>query len=262
MRRPALLAVLVLMPRLAAAQPSRQPVQELFFTEVVYPQEKRELQLTLGSLVDRTRKDDSALTPVNVEFGLTDRWQLQASWNGYSRFRDNPFPNLRMSRLSVGTKYSWMNIGGSRLHAAAGFDVEFSRRGVFPEGEGEEGTEAEPFLSMALDLGRGVTVFGSGAVSLERKQVVDVLLAQPPEDTGTISGGLLLRRGRVTLAGEYTSRSDAAPWRIGGSPLVTPSIIVRPGGDWELAVGAPFAVRTSSSHRPGLAMHLIKELQF
>jgi hypothetical protein len=154
-----------------------------------------------------------------------------------------------------------MSLGGSPLHAATGIEVEFPRPGVFAEGEGEAGVQFEPFLAMALDLGRDLTLFGSAAASLEKQQIVDLAHAQPPDDTGTIGGGLLLRLGRVTIAGEYTSRSDEAPWRIGGAPLVTPSVLVHPGGDWELSLGVPFAVR-GPSRRPGLAIHVIKEFEF
>ena len=45
----------------------RQPQQELFLTETVYPQEKHELQVTLGALVDRTRSDSAAWVPFSAE---------------------------------------------------------------------------------------------------------------------------------------------------------------------------------------------------
>ncbi len=262
MGRTAWLVALILLPQMARAQEQarpQQPLQELFFTDVVYPQSKHELQLTLGSFVDRTREDKSALAPFSIEFGLTDRLQVEAEWDGYSRFRTVPLTHPRTSRLSIGAKYSWMNIGQSPVHAALGMDVEFPRAGVFEEGEGETDTEFEPFLALAADLGRGVTIFASGALSIEARQAEDILRGKErPDDRGTISGGVLLRRGRVTLAGEYTSRSDQAPWRLNGSPLVTPSLIVHPGGEWELGLGLPVGVRTGS-HKPGLAMHLIKE---
>ena len=85
--------VLTILSGPASAQESpkpAQPVQELFFTEVVYPQSRHEVQLTLGSFVDRTSADKSALAPVSVEFGLTDRLQLEGAWYGYSHYHDDP----------------------------------------------------------------------------------------------------------------------------------------------------------------------------
>jgi hypothetical protein len=262
MRRTSILHVVVLLSttKIAAAQERRQPVQELFLTETVYPQEKHELQLTLGSLVDRSRADRAGLVPFSIEFGLTDRWQVQAGWDGYTRFQGTaPFTHLRSARASVGTKYSFMNIARSPVHAAVGVDVEFPRPNALAEGEGEQDMEFEPFLAAAFDLGRHVTIFGSVAASLEPGQVGDLVLhKQPPDDRGTIAYGVLLGFHRETFALEYTTRSDVLPWRLDGAPLVTPSFIVRLPTKWELAIGAPFSGR-AGHRRPGIAMHLVKE---
>jgi len=247
----------------ASAQESpkpAQPVQELFFTEVVYPQSRHEVQLTLGSFVDRTRADKSALAPVSVEFGLTDRLQLEGAWYGYSHYHDDPLRHLTTARWSVGAKYSLMNIAQSPVHAALGMEIEFPRPDAYSAGEGEsDDTEFEPYLALAADVGRGVTLFGSAGLSIAAGEVRPVLTGQQaPDDKGTISGGALIRLRRVTVAGEYTSRSDQAPWRLDGSPLVTPSLVVHPGGEWELGFGLPIGVR-GGTHKPGFAMHLIKE---
>jgi hypothetical protein len=256
-----LVAALALLPQMAAgqeSQPSKQPLQELFFTEVVYPQQKHEVQLTFGTLVDRMRPDKSALARAGVEYGLTDNWQVEAGWDGYSRFHKNPLRHARTERLSIGTKYSWMNIAHSPVHAAAGFEIEFTRADVFPEGEGERGTQLEPFLALAADLPHGITVFGSGGLSLQKDQIIELTRGHAPDDEGMLSGGMLVQLRRITLAAEYTSRSDEAPWRLNGSPLVTPSLTFHPGGEWELAAGVPTGVRRGS-RRPGLALHLVKE---
>jgi hypothetical protein len=62
----------------------------------------------------------------------------------------------------------------------------------------------------------------------------------------------------VTLAAEYTNRSDGLPWRLDGAPLVTPSIVIHPGREWELAAGMPIAVR-QGQRQPGLVMNIVKE---
>lgn len=253
----------MLLPGVAWAQEGKtrpeQPLQELFFTEVVYPQSRHELQITVGSLVDRTRQDKSALVPIGIEFGLTDRLQVGTEWDGYSQFHTIPVSHPRTSKVTVGAKYTFLNSQAFPLQAALGMDVEFPRGDAFSDGEGETGTQFEPFLALALDLGRGVTLFGSGGLSLERDAVTGILHGQTlPDDTGTLSGGALVQCGRVTLAGEYTSRSDQAPWRLNGSPLVTPSVVFHPGGDWELGFGLPIGTQ-KGTHRPGLALHVIKE---
>jgi hypothetical protein len=257
-RRALFLAVVVLLPRVAAAQElGRQPLQELFLTEVVYPQQKGEIQLTLGSLIDRSRSDSSVLMPLTVEYGLTDRWQIEAGWAGYTQ--RSPLKDLRTARASIGTKYSLMNIAHSRVHAAVGVDVEFPHPDAVADGEGEEGLEVDPFVALAADLGWRVTVFGSAGASLEPREVAD-LARRPerPDDRGTIGFGALLAFRRATLVAEYTNRSDGLPWRLDGASLVTPSIVIHPGHEWELAVGMPIAVR-HGQRQPGFAMNIVKE---
>jgi hypothetical protein len=259
--RALLVGVLVLLPRLALGQETpRQPLQELFFTEVVYPQEQREVQLTLGLRVDRSRSDLSMLMPLAIEYGLTDRWQIEAGWDGYTQAaRSAPITHLRTARVSLGTKYSLMNIAHSRMHAAFGVDAEFPKVDAFAKPEGEAGMEVEPFVALAGDLNARLTLFGSVGASLEPREVRDLATrGQRPDDRGSISFGGLLALQRVTLAAEYTNRSDELPWRLDGAPLVTPSIAVHPGHQWELATGVPIAVRRGQ-RQPGFAMNIVRE---
>lgn len=252
----AIVLVVVLVPCRLFAQDSRpQPIQELFLTEVVYPQAKGEIQITLGTLLDRSRDDRSALMPLSIEYGLTDRWQIEGSWDGYTQFHQNPFRQLRSARASVGTKYSFMNVAGSRAHASIGVDVEFPDAGAF-EDQGETEIEYEPVIAAAVDLSRRLTLFGSAGASFAAHEAARL---DDAEDSGTLSAGALIAFRHVTAALEYTSRSDNLPWRLGGSPLVTPSIVVHPGGEWELGFGMPIGVR-AGARRPGLGIHVIKEL--
>ncbi|HSJ41055.1 MAG TPA: hypothetical protein VK955_08385, partial [Xanthobacteraceae bacterium] len=253
------LALSVLLPSAVAAQDEPpQPLQELFFTEVVYPQDKGEVQLTFGSLVDRSREDKAALMPLSIEYGVTNRWQVEAQWAGYAHFHQSPFDDLRSAKISVGTKYSFMNIAHSRVHAATGLDVEFPDAGAFDEGEGESGTQFEPFVSMAVDVTHHFTLFGSAGFSFQALEAGDLLAGEPPDDPGTISMGGLIASRFVTFALEYTSRSDDMPWRLNGSPMLTPSVVIHPGQKWELGFGVPIGVR-GGSHTPGFAMNIIKE---
>jgi len=251
----ALVIAFLLFPLVSTAQDSRpQPLQELFLTEVVYPQAKGEVQITLATLLDRSRDDRSALMPLAIEYGLTDRWQIEGSWDGYTQFHQNPFRHLRSARASVGTKYSFMNIAGSRAHASIGVDVEFPDAGAF-EDQGETEIEYEPVIAAAVDLSRRLTLFGSAGASFAAHEAATL---DDAEDSGTLSAGALIALGHVTAAIEYTSRSDSLPWRLGDSPLVTPAIVVHPGGEWELGFGMPIGVR-AGARRPGLGIHVIKE---
>lgn len=226
----------------------------MFLTELVYPQEKHEVQLTLASLIDRTTEDESALVPFSVEYGITNHWQLEGSWSGYTEFRGAPWSHLRSAKFSVGTKYSFMNIAHSPVHVALGFDAEFPVAGAVP-GPGDNGIELEPTLAVAVDVKR-VTVFASGTASLAPQEVKEI--EKGLDDPGTLSGGALVAFRYATIAVEYASRSDSLPWRLDGSPLLTPSLVLHPPHDWELGFGLPTGVRTGF-RRPGIAIHVIKE---
>jgi hypothetical protein len=255
-----ILVALVLLPRVAAAQEMRQPVQELFLTEVVYPQEKGETQLTLSMLLNRSPGAGSALIPLSIEYGVSDRWQIGAAWEGYMPLHDSPLRNLRSARASLGTKYSVMNIKGSPVHAAVGVDVEFPDAGAFPDDEGETGVEAGTFIALAADVGRGVTLFGSGGYSLGSQAATELFKnGERPDDPATVSFGALLAFHHARVALEYTNRNDGLPWRLEGSPLVTPSLIFHPSHQWELAAGIPFPLRGEHRHPAGFALNVIKE---
>src|SRR5678815_4760688 len=114
MRVVACLALLACSPAMAAAQErDRPPVQELFLTEVVYAQDKHELQLAFASIIDRSRPDSATLMPLSIEFGLTNHWQIQADGNWATQSEPaGASRNLQTTRFSYGTKYSFMHIGG------------------------------------------------------------------------------------------------------------------------------------------------------
>ena len=240
-----------------AQQKLEPPVQELFFTEVVYPQDEGETQVTIGLVVDRSRPERGTLMPVSIEYGITGRWQIDAGWDGFTQFHTSPLHNLQTARFSVGTKYSLLNIGQRPVHVAIGIDAEFAHSSGISSSAGEEGTEFEPFVAVAADL-RRVTIFGSAAASMERASVPPVTNeAERPDDTGTISFGGLVVVSRIALVAEYTNRSDTLPWRINGAPILSPSVTVHPGKNWEVAIGAPMPMR--HGHKPGFSMRLVKE---
>jgi hypothetical protein len=254
--RVACVVALLLLPRVVAGQEApAQPVQELFFTEVVYPQDRGEFQFTLGARIDRAESPSSSLVPLAVEYGITDHWQVEAGWDGYSLGLSSPFSDLQTARLSVGTKYSLMNIAHSRIHAAFGTDFEFPRASALDEGE--DGMEIEPFAALAADLGWHLTVFGSVAASIQAHQAADAIAGERPDDRGTIGAGALVAYRRFTVAVEYTNRSDALPWRLDGSSLLTPSIVIHPHGSWE--IGAGFPIGLHGSHQAGFTINIIKE---
>jgi hypothetical protein len=111
---------------------------------------------------------------------------------------------------------------------------------------------------MAVDVTTHFTLFGSAGLSLQSKEAGNLLEGEPPDDPGTISMGGLIASRIVTFALEYTTRSDDMPWRLDGAPMLTPSLMIHPGANWELGFGVPIGVR-EGPHTPGFAMNIIKE---
>ena len=57
-----------------------QPIQELFQTEAVYPQQEGELQFTLLPPYRNSPTREKVEIPMSMEFGITDAWQIEVGW--------------------------------------------------------------------------------------------------------------------------------------------------------------------------------------
>jgi hypothetical protein len=238
------------------ADDPRQPLQELIRTEVVYPQDKGELQLTLLSRADKGRNGSVLAFPVEVEFGLTDAWQVGLEWGAHSRVRRGDAVSSGRGALAVGTKYSFMNIRGSDVHAAVGLEMAFPG-GLGADGLREDTREVEPFVALAADLRDGVQTFFHIGRSFTPGGSGDEPGDEPPVNVQWNAGALVALR-RVTLAGELNTRTNGSPWGRGGELYATPSITFLLPHPWEMGVGVPIGLN-GRSDRFGLSIHVIFE---
>jgi hypothetical protein len=256
----AIVAVLTSVVAAEGGQPSagelRQPLQELIRTEVVYPQEKGELQLTLLSSGAKGRNGSTFAFPIEIEYGLTDAWQVGLEWGTYSRVRHKDALSSGRGSLALATKYSFMNINGSDIHAALGLEAEFPG-GLGEDGLKEEAREVEPFIALAADLPKGVQAFFHVGRAFTP--------GASPDDAGDEAGtnvtwnaGALRTFRRITLAGEVSTHTNGGPWAGGGERYITPSITFLLPIPWELGVGVPIGLNHRSG-RFGFSIHLIYE---
>lgn len=234
----------------------RQPIQELIRTEVVYPQERGEFQLTLRSTADKGRDGSVFSFPIQAELGLTDAWQLELEWSSYSRVRAGNVVASGFGTYSIGTKYSFMNIGGSRLHAAVGLELDFAGS-LTSEGSREDNHEAQPFVALALDLPSGMQAF------MHTAKAFTIAGADREEADGDANNvqwnaGALVALRHVTLAVEINLLTNGSPWRSGGERYATPSITIPAPGPWEVGLGAPIGLGRDSN-RLGFAILAIFE---
>ena len=103
----------------------KRPIEELFKTDVVYPQQKGELEVELASVYQNHTGVDTWTIPVALEYGLNNRWQVEAEWDSLvQRFPRNQSAVRGVGDLELGTQYSFMNVGDSLFHIAPRFSVE------------------------------------------------------------------------------------------------------------------------------------------
>jgi hypothetical protein len=102
----------------------KRPIEELFKTDVVFPQEIGELEVELASVYQNHSGGDTWTIPVSLEYGLTDRWQVEAEWDSLvQRYPANQSAVRGVGDLDIGTQYSFMKVGGSSFHIAPRFSI-------------------------------------------------------------------------------------------------------------------------------------------
>src|SRR5437763_420320 len=97
--------LVISVPILCRAQvKSDQALQEVFRTELVYTQDRGELQLTTG--FSPTWSQSTLLQwPLQIEYGLTNAWQVQIESDGWQRRMQLGQPVVSgLGDLSLGTK--------------------------------------------------------------------------------------------------------------------------------------------------------------
>ena len=157
MKKTLFIAVLLALPlgfgSDAMSQAERdQPIQEVFQTELVYPQEKGAFQLTSTSTFGSVNKKFS--NELALEYGLTHSWQIGLQWESFARKKNEDGLISRGSGdLRIGTKYSFMNIRDSNFHSAIGFELGLPAARA-SKGISESQIEYEPYVIVAKDFPR------------------------------------------------------------------------------------------------------------
>jgi hypothetical protein len=130
----------------------RRPIEELFKTDTVFPEQKGELELELASVYQNHSGGDTWTIPLSVEYGLTDRWQVEAEWDSFVQRYPRNQPVVRgVGDLELGSEYSFLNIGDSQFHIAPRFSVEVPVGDVNKD-ISEGFLEYEPALILARDF--------------------------------------------------------------------------------------------------------------
>lgn len=204
-------ASLACVPSAAAAPELDAVVEEVFLGEVVFAQGRLELQITNAVSYLRAGDDDLLGDAVQVELGITEDLQIEASATGQSR-RSPEGSAAGLGNSEVGLLYGLVSDPATGFALSAGLSVGFPE---VTSGVGEDAYSLEPVVILYKVLGplhtnlsvapevvleddeAGTTVGGSAALSLFSRlgRFVPVLEVGGERDdegvTVALAGGLL-----------------------------------------------------------------------
>jgi len=241
----------------------KRPIEELFMNDLVYPQNKGEWEFELASIYQNNRAADTFTMPLSVEYGLSDRWQVEAEWDSFinNNPRDGRTAN-GIGDLELGTQYSFMSIAGSQFHIAPRFTVGIPL-GDVNRGLSEGFMEYEPAVIIARDfpnLHRTQLFTEIGVNLVQRvKTPADEDDADPAAHELDIGAGFFtpFEHGAVSL--EFNSVNDT--WNHHGQEnqlTITPGAILKIPGGGEFGLAIPIGLNRQSDRYDVIA-HIIWE---
>jgi hypothetical protein len=240
-----------------------QPVQEVFQTGLVYPQERGEVQLSYTSRFSKGKDHSSLQTPLNLEYGITDRWQIEIEWDAMSRRTKTGEAATRgRGDLSIGTQYSFMNMKGSNFHSAVGFEASIPTGSI--EKELSEGfLEYTPYLILARDLPNlnNMQVFSQVGVSFVQRarRKLGANDDAPAAHKFDLGVGAFMPFRHLVFTGEFNLSTNR--WNHGGGEreiYATPGVVWRLPGDLEIGFGTPVGL-TRDADKFGAHLKLVYE---
>jgi hypothetical protein len=259
-------SVLLLNASFAYAQSGRErPLQEVFRTDLIYSQDRGEIQFTTGPNIMWSHGLRLVQSPTQAEYGLTDSWQLQFDWDGWQRLTQTGQPSVNgTGDLTVGTKYSFMNVRGSKFHAAIALDFTLPF-GSVDRGLGDGLLAIQPSLMLARDIPNyhHVQIFTQSGVAFvhRMKHHLDSLDDEPAAHRFFLSGGFFLPLRHVVITSELSWQTDR--WNHSGRDnqiYATSGLVWKFPGRWECGVGVSLGI-TPTSDPVGLQVKFTKEFQ-
>ncbi len=230
-----------------------QLLQDVFQTELVYPQEAGEVQFTLSPTFREGDDRDIIEIPLGIELGITDFWQVSLEWQSHvNRNSREGSTTQGIGDLELGTQYSFMNIADELFHAALGLEVGVPVGDI--DKELSEGfLEISPSLILAQDLPRFhdsqiFTQIGFSFVD-RLKNHADPDEDEPEAHDFIWNAGFFIPCGDVRWVTEFNWRTNE--WNHNGDEnelYITPGVIwVLPEG-WEAGLGVPVGLNDKSDN--------------
>ena len=240
-----------------------QPVQELFQTDLVYAQERGELQLSHTSRFSKGKDRSLLKNLLTVEYGITNRWQIEIEWNAINRRSETGEATARgRGDLSIGTQYSFMNMARSNFHSAVGFEITLPTANI--EKEMTEGfVEYEPYFILAKDFPKlnNLQLFSQVGIGFKQRarRHADANDDEPAAHEANLGVGMFIPFRRVVFTGEFNFSTNR--WNNGGRErevFATPGSVWKLPRNWQLGLGVPIGL-TRDSDRFGTVVTLVYE---
>ena len=264
-----LITLFLLVPWYASAEPNKtrdkivpQPIQEMFQSNLVYPQEKDEIQFTLFPSFSKNLSGQKARTLFEVEYGITDAFQVIFEWDGL--LYQNPVTGPTIAgpgNIEVGAQYSWMALGDGNTHFSFGNLIELPV-GPVANGLTEGFIEVQPFIVLARDfpeLNQSQIFLEFGFDWVDQVRNVPESSA-PGFDSISWNVGAFFPIGfwRATL--EINGSNNKWDGGSRNDIYITPGTIYELSKEWEIGIAAPIgATKTSDDYR--VVGYLMREFE-
>ena len=241
----------------------RRPIEELFKTDVVFPEEKGEVEPELASVYQHHVGGDTWTIPITLEYGFTDRWQGEAEWDSWvQRYPKNQTAVRGFGDLELSTQYTFLNIDDSLFHIAPRFSIEVPVGDVNKD-LSEGFLEYEPAVILARDfpeLHHAELFTEIGANLVQRvntpKNTDD---AEPAAHELDLGSGffVLFPHGAATLEFNWSNNT----WNHHGAEnemYLTPGYLWRVSRKVEIGLGIPVGLNNGSD-RFDVVAHIVWE---
>ncbi len=224
-------------PAMAQGEGVEGKAQEFFLGEEAPPNQKQQVEAGTGLEWEQEDGDASFTLPVHVEYGLTDRLQLQGEAQLVPEGED---PGLDGGR--VGARWALVNDGERSLAVSAGAEVLATRD--------EPGTSlrpgVSPFLLAYKDFGRIGVNASAGA---------ELLPASGDRD-GTVHPDLgmavLLDAGAVRPMFEAAWRNEQGT----NTGILSPGLLIEPAKSLQVGLSVPVRLGSDGQESVGVGAML------
>ena len=239
-----------------------QPIQEMFQSKLVYPQEEDEIQLTLLPSFRKSDNTKNVRTLFEVEYGITDAFQVIFEWDGLLYKNPNRGPSISgPGNIEIGAQYSWMGLDDGHTHFAFGNLIELPV-GPVDNGLTEGFLEVQPFVVLARDFPE----INQSQIFVELGFNWGEKTRSVPSDSEPAINSIYWNVGAFYPFGSWRATLELNgsnnEWDGGDTNeiFITPGIINKLSREWEIGIAAPIGT-TSSTDDYRVVGYLMREFE-